>query len=170
MKLRRIPSLIRKVVIVVLALAAVGTAVAWVAWTAAPYRTEWIAHFRIGHDGSGHIGLEGGRINFGFANVYPPPPSGFENRIVAVSTEVFNPHFGGLGSGATALGHSVSWVWVEPWLLMLLLSTYPTIAFIRGPLRRHRRRKRGLCVACGYNLTGNVTGVCSECGREIATP
>ena len=53
-------------------------------------------------------------------------------------------------------------------LLMLvgLLGSYP-VAFIifRGPLRRWRRRRRGLCTACGYNLTGNTTGVCSECGE-----
>ena len=53
------------------------------------------------------------------------------------------------------------------WIATAALSAYPTIAFIRGPLRRWRRRKRGECVNCGYNLTGNVTGVCSECGTEI---
>jgi hypothetical protein len=26
------------------------------------------------------------------------------------------------------------------------------------------RRKRGLCVGCGYDLTGNVSGVCPGCG------
>jgi hypothetical protein len=50
------------------------------------------------------------------------------------------------------------------WLPFVLFAAYPTIAFVRGPLRRYRRRKRGLCVKCGYDLTGNVSGVCSECG------
>ena len=27
------------------------------------------------------------------------------------------------------------------------------------------RRKRGLCPSCGYDLTGNVSGVCPECGQ-----
>ena len=27
--------------------------------------------------------------------------------------------------------------------------------------------KKGLCQKCGYNLTGNVTGICSECGEKI---
>ena len=27
------------------------------------------------------------------------------------------------------------------------------------------RRTAGLCVKCGYNLTGNVSGVCPECGE-----
>ena len=48
----------------------------------------------------------------------------------------------------------------------MLFATYPTIAFIRGPLRRWRRRRRGECLTCGYNLTGNVSGVCPECGTQ----
>jgi hypothetical protein len=28
-----------------------------------------------------------------------------------------------------------------------------------------RRRRPGTCRRCGYNLTGNVSGVCPECGR-----
>ena len=30
--------------------------------------------------------------------------------------------------------------------------------------RGWRRRRRGRCVGCGYNLTGNVSGTCPECG------
>jgi hypothetical protein len=29
---------------------------------------------------------------------------------------------------------------------------------------RQRRRRTGLCSRCGYDLTGNVSGVCPECG------
>lgn len=47
-----------------------------------------------------------------------------------------------------------------------LLAVYPSLAFIRGPVRRYRRRRRGLCARCGYNLTGNVSGVCPECGAK----
>ena len=53
------------------------------------------------------------------------------------------------------------------WAPLLLLAAYPTIAFIRGPLRRWRRRRKGLCLRCGYNLTGNESGVCPECGTKI---
>ena len=45
-----------------------------------------------------------------------------------------------------------------------------TLAFIRGWYRRWRRSHRGLCLACGYDLTGNVGGRCSECGMEAAPP
>jgi hypothetical protein len=30
---------------------------------------------------------------------------------------------------------------------------------------RRRRRERGLCAGCGYDLRGNVSGVCPECGE-----
>ncbi len=45
---------------------------------------------------------------------------------------------------------------------------YATILwlFIPGPfvLRRLIRRKRGLCVACGYDLRDNLAAGCPECG------
>ena len=53
------------------------------------------------------------------------------------------------------------------WILAVVPLAYPSLVFIRGPLRRWRRRRRGLCVNCAYNPTGNVSGVCPECGMEI---
>lgn len=50
------------------------------------------------------------------------------------------------------------------WFLIMMLSSYPTVAFMRGPMRRYWRRNRGLCVKCGYNLKGNLSGICPECG------
>lgn len=50
------------------------------------------------------------------------------------------------------------------WAVLLLLWAYPALMFARGPLRRYRRRKRGLCTQCAYDLTGNLSGICPECG------
>lgn len=51
-----------------------------------------------------------------------------------------------------------------------VLATYPAVAFIGficGTIRRCRRRRMGLCIKCGYDLTGNVSGVCPECGEQV---
>jgi hypothetical protein len=52
-----------------------------------------------------------------------------------------------------------------PWFLVLLFGFYPASAFIVRFMRLRRRRKRNQCIHCGYNLTGNVSGICPECGR-----
>lgn len=53
------------------------------------------------------------------------------------------------------------------WVPALLLLAYPAVAFIRERLRIRRRRMRGHCQWCGYDLTGNVSGICPECGTPI---
>ena len=40
---------------------------------------------------------------------------------------------------------------------------------IRSSGPRRPRFPIGQCQSCGYNLTGNVSGVCSECGTPTAT-
>jgi len=42
---------------------------------------------------------------------------------------------------------------------------YPVVVFIRGDFRRN---PPGCCQHCGYNLTGNVSGRCPECGSSVA--
>lgn len=75
----------------------------------------------------------------------------------------------GLG-GPSTTAKLVLGMHVPCWVAWVLFAAYPTLAFVRGPVRRWRRRRRGLCVRCGYNLTGNVSGVCPECGTEIEKP
>lgn len=38
---------------------------------------------------------------------------------------------------------------------------------MREEVHRRQRRVKGLCDGCGYDLSGNVSGVCPECGRWI---
>lgn len=47
------------------------------------------------------------------------------------------------------------------WLPFLIIAV-PT-AFLWHHDRR-RKFKPGRCQNCGYNLTGNISGVCPECG------
>jgi hypothetical protein len=49
------------------------------------------------------------------------------------------------------------------WLPSLLFAIVPALC-LYGAIRRRRLRSSGLCQACGYNLTGNTSGVCPECG------
>ncbi|MBU0719691.1 MAG: hypothetical protein KJ749_15715, partial [Planctomycetes bacterium] len=56
---------------------------------------------------------------------------------------------------------------VPLWFPCALLVIYPASAFFGGPVRRWRRRRHGLCPQCAYDLTGNVSDVCPECGSVI---
>ena len=59
---------------------------------------------------------------------------------------------------------SRSWpgVWIPLWVFML------TAAATWGVIRWRRRTiSLGHCTKCGYDLTGNTSGVCSECGTKI---
>ena len=55
----------------------------------------------------------------------------------------------------------------------LLLGAYPLLSLVRWVVRR-RRFDPLACRNCGYNLTGNTSGRCPECGAEVpaaaATP
>ncbi|UCE59491.1 MAG: hypothetical protein JSU63_18860 [Phycisphaerales bacterium] len=74
------------------------------------------------------------------------------------------------GTSVDYLSSSMVFMELPLWGLCLLLGAYPAVAFYRGPIRCWRRRRKGSCIKCGYDLTGNVSGVCSECGTAIDGP
>ena len=53
-----------------------------------------------------------------------------------------------------------------PLFIFLIWSSFLILYPI---LRTAVRRKRGLCVTCAYDLTGNVSGKCPECGKPMKT-
>lgn len=60
-------------------------------------------------------------------------------------------------------------VHVRSWVLALLAAVVWPL-FLRGCIRKRRRRLRarqGRCASCGYDLTGNESGVCPECGQPV---
>lgn len=60
---------------------------------------------------------------------------------------------------------------VSLWLAAIVVGAYPLWILTRGALQLSRRRRRGLCITCGYDLTGNTTGVCPECAhRHLPVP
>jgi hypothetical protein len=50
--------------------------------------------------------------------------------------------------------------------LVVITAICPVIWIIRFSLKRCGHG-RGRCVSCGYNLTGNTSGVCPECGTTV---
>jgi hypothetical protein len=56
---------------------------------------------------------------------------------------------------------------VPHWVPALLFASLPAYQLRR---RGRKRRHAGHCPGCGYDLTGNVSGVCPECGIEAPTP
>lgn len=47
----------------------------------------------------------------------------------------------------------------------LILPAVAAVVIVRGK----PRQRDGLCARCSYDLTGNVSGVCPECGTPVAT-
>jgi hypothetical protein len=58
---------------------------------------------------------------------------------------------------------------VPHWLIALLTAVVPAlwlrIAYQRARVRQQMRH--GHCLTCGYDLTGNVSGRCPECGTAV---
>lgn len=54
--------------------------------------------------------------------------------------------------------------------LVIFAATLIAYALTAGMIRRFERRLRdaGRCMGCGYDLTGNVSGRCPECGRATS--
>jgi hypothetical protein len=58
---------------------------------------------------------------------------------------------------------AISGVLAPAWFLALVAAALPAAWVLRWR-RRRRIRRPGLCRSCGYDLTGNLSGVCPECG------
>jgi len=66
-----------------------------------------------------------------------------------------------------AVAHEASMTFPD-WCPLAALGLFPAVWLGRSVLRSRyrRRRRRGHCTACGYNLKGNTSGVCPECGAR----
>jgi hypothetical protein len=61
---------------------------------------------------------------------------------------------------------------VPQWLAVCFFALWPLLwlAFRSRRLYARRcRRRLGLCLRCGYDLRGNTSGTCSECGTAVKT-
>lgn len=152
--------MIRKAIIVVLTASSVGTAALW----ADSYRVRQDKSWGPGTSVEIRVGERDYTLQVSAgvltAFVYDDSPRGSKVTNWAI-------RFGGLGvqkSSIPVLGINATSVRLPFWFALLVFSWYPTFTFIRGPFRRWRRRRKGCCLACGYDLQGNLSGVCPECG------
>jgi hypothetical protein len=58
------------------------------------------------------------------------------------------------------------WIGAPAWFVAPLLAILPLL-WLRTFAKRAKRNKAGCCMACGYNLTGNISGLCPECGNKV---
>ena len=72
------------------------------------------------------------------------------------------------GQGSVLEATVARLVAVPYWLLFCVTACTPLIQAGRWVARHWRRSLlAGLCSSCGYNLTGNTSGICPECGTPI---
>jgi len=75
--------------------------------------------------------------------------------------------------GAMGIGWTYSDIWFEgqftlpsPVIVAVSLIVPAWWGFRRAV--KNRNSRQNLCRACSYDLTGNTSGVCPECGRAVA--
>jgi hypothetical protein len=59
------------------------------------------------------------------------------------------------------------WTTASPLAISILICVWISVRRVRR-LIVFRRKQQQRCVACGYDLTGNASGVCPECGVRVA--
>jgi hypothetical protein len=97
-----------------------------------------------------------------------PPESGhsFGPVAIGIGNDLVSPP----GSLVYQYQGRVAWALTSDSVLVVAFAAMPGFVILRRVLSRHREqrlRAAGRCVKCGYDLTGNVSGVCPECGQTI---
>lgn len=55
-------------------------------------------------------------------------------------------------------------------VLIALAGAWTVYEFVKVRRTTARAARLGKCTQCGYDLTGNLSGLCPECGTEIVNP
>ncbi len=110
----------------------------------------------------GYVGVTGIRyLAQGGAYITHHPPG----SQTGIGWKFQRVEFGCMWWPAHRVDFGLSKWWIPLWIPLLLAGLPTAWLWMRG-----RRPPPGYCMECGYNLTGNVSGVCPECGTEIEQP
>jgi len=164
--------LIRRVVIAILALSTFGSVALW--WLSASstygsgYRDcgmkasivpGWRVRFAISPQAKLIVYGQAGRVDL--HSIWKD----YSIEGIDKEKEIRQLRFGGFRYEIFAIGPNRARSVSAPfWFMVILFAAYPVSSFVRGPVKRWYRRRNSACLECGYNLTGNVSGVCPECG------
>jgi hypothetical protein len=117
------------------------------AWTPSPITDQMSPHLELVADG-----------------VWPPL------HRVGVGFRVYEANDGSLAYGQPLLPDPTGDIWLKlllpHWLIALVAALVFLLAFWPD-WRRRRRRSKGLCANCGYDLRGTPDR-CPECGDEVS--
>jgi len=151
------------------------------------YRTvDHLAYSRWGTFDSGYsisLSSYNGQLIFGFARLSGivahrgsrssfTPHGQFQHSQVPAAQAKWQPFArsaGRYGFSYFILPRSRGWGGSAPcWAVAAFLAVLPVTASMQF-IRSRRRPEAGFCIPCGYNLTGNTSGICPECGAKIST-
>ncbi len=157
-------------------------------WTAAALATAALTLWLVLTDVAVMFSVEEGLFSVGASWVVEPPTSIVDSFTVggpdALESETFGwsllsfrqmvrPSSWSSTSGASGIEIHTGSVWNRSVYIQGSVAIPGILLFIPcgvACFRRARpyfRARRGLCPTCGYNLTGNTTGVCPECAAKV---
>ena len=140
----------------------------------------WYTHFDHLTDDTIRTGLisRHGSVMYSWKIVNPHLDEGFSFRSTPLNGQplwTYRGRLGKLGFIYWSTYHSglfvpQGFILVLPYWFVILVFSALFFPFVLKRVLDERRRAAGAgrCVQCGYNLTGNTSGICPECGTKVA--
>lgn len=76
--------------------------------------------------------------------------------------------FAGFKATHVVVGSWRGFTFAVPFWPVVVLTAVAALGLLSGHSGHRRRSQEPVCNRCGYNLTGNISGICPECGTPVA--